>query len=114
MVPERVRYGDEVEAEFQDGAMVYVPREAETCPDCGTDRGALHDTGCIWEQCPVCSQRLMSCGHFPWVVRQGNCHGCGDYVAYEVDDESTLRCTECQTAIARDDADVADWIEGTT
>lgn len=51
----RVRYGEE-----------NVDWEADKyeCHDCGVAKGQIHVFGCDVEECPVCGDQLISCGHF--------------------------------------------------
>jgi len=41
------------------------------CGDCGVDWGKYHDSDssgiCDVEQCPICKEQLLSCGHGPIV-----------------------------------------------
>jgi hypothetical protein len=34
---------------------------ANTCPDCGAQRGHFHKFGCAMESCPKCGGRLLKC-----------------------------------------------------
>jgi len=67
---ERIEYGSETEAQIEGGSMLYIPRESENCPDCGANQGDLHKMGCDVEQCPVCSEQLISCGHIRQIEGQ--------------------------------------------
>jgi hypothetical protein len=71
---ERIPYGDESEWTMSDAlgdgmrddaddVVLYIPRERETCHDCGVERGELHTKGCDVEQCPECHTQLISCDH---------------------------------------------------
>ena len=70
----RLRYGDEqsltmadaLGGSVADGAEeqpVYIGRDAETCHDCGAERGEHHAMGCDVEQCPTCGRQLIGCEH---------------------------------------------------
>ena len=59
---ERVRYGAE-QAETIGDIALYIPRDAERCPDCQCERGEHHAPGCDVEQCPHCRRQLIGCDH---------------------------------------------------
>jgi len=58
---DRIRYGNETRKELPDGTPLYIPRDSETCHDCGAKQGELHTPGCDVEQCPECGTQLLSC-----------------------------------------------------
>lgn len=60
--PDRITFGDEGRATGE-GVVSYVPADVEYCPDCGVRRGQYHEPGCHLEQCPVCREPLVQCGH---------------------------------------------------
>ncbi len=33
------------------------------CYDCGCKTNEVHDLGCDLEECPVCGEQLITCGH---------------------------------------------------
>lgn len=58
----RVRYGNETKTVGKNGKPVYVPRDNETCPDCGVNQGELHKDACDVEQCRKCGKQRLTCG----------------------------------------------------
>lgn len=59
---ERIPYREE-ERKEELGQVVYFPRRAEKCPDCGVEKHEKHLKGCDVEQCPECGMQLISCDH---------------------------------------------------
>ena len=47
------------------------PSKGEECHDCGVLPGRLHELGCDVEECPVCHNQLLSCGHLPKENKRG-------------------------------------------
>lgn len=35
----------------------------EPCPECDVEWGKLHEEGCDVEECPICGEQLLTCGH---------------------------------------------------
>jgi len=60
---ERVKYGSETVERLPDGTALYIPRDSDTCHDCGVERGETHLKGCDVEQCPECRRQLIGCDH---------------------------------------------------
>jgi hypothetical protein len=109
MDPSRVPYGEEKTTAPDGTGLEYVPSQRRFCPQCTADPGELHERGCPLEQCPICLQPVMTCGHNPWVVRKGKCYRCGEAVTYTIDAERTVRCPDCEAVIKRPDTAVEDW-----
>lgn len=58
----RIAFGEEARSD-RSGVVSYVPTGVEFCPDCGVRYGEHHDPGCHLEQCPICRESLVQCGH---------------------------------------------------
>lgn len=58
----RIAFGEEARPN-RSAVVSYVPTEVEFCPDCGVRSGEHHDPGCHLEQCPICREPLIQCGH---------------------------------------------------
>lgn len=65
--PMPVPYGAESEAFaslwFVGGDALGRLLESDTCPDCGSPKGALHHVGCMHAECATChGQFILCCG----------------------------------------------------
>lgn len=53
----RLKYG-------QGDEVKYITKESHpTCHDCNVEWGGYHHFGCDMENCPICGEQLIGCGH---------------------------------------------------
>lgn len=43
------------------GLETFRDPDCETCRECGTAKGQLHEPLCDYEQCPACGEQVMFC-----------------------------------------------------
>ena len=55
---QRIKCGKGYDREYAKGI-----EKDYTCGDCGVSYNQYHDLSCDIEQCPICKEQLLSCGH---------------------------------------------------